>query len=137
MLFRNDGTGESNIIQNRFTKYLQTAVQRRKDAYLEDKELQRKLESLVDFQRKEAWEAPEQDLLEHLDFMEQIDNEELLLVLLGLKKRELEILQAHVLQRMEYKELARMLGIGYKGVSAAYSRTIKKIRKELGGEGTE
>jgi len=119
MLFRNDGTGESNIIQNRFTKYLQTAVQRRKDAYLEDKKIQQELESLVDFQLKEVWKAPEQDLLEHLDFMEQIDNEELLLVLLGLKKRELEILQAHVLQRMEYKELARMLGIGYKGVSAA------------------
>ena len=88
----------------------------------------------MDFQLKEVWKAPEQDFLECLDFMEQIENELLLLALRRLKKRDRDILIARVLEGQEYEDMAEDLGVSYKGVAAAYYRTIERLRKELGGD---
>ena len=131
MLFWNDGTEESNVIQNKFTKYLMVAVRRRKVAVLEKRKEQNDHEVQTDFQEKPVWRMPEEDFMKNLDLMDQIENEILFFALQRLNKREKTILIAHILNAEDYKELARAAGLGYKGVVAVYYRVLKKLRKEL------
>ena len=53
----------------------------------------------------------------------------------GLRARERFILFERVLNDRGYDELAKALDLRYNGVVSAYHRTIKKLRKELRGEG--
>ena len=51
-----------------------------------------------------------------------------------IEPRDRYIFFAHVLDERTFTELAAKLGMGYKGVAAAYYRTIHKIRNVLQGD---
>ena len=61
MLFRNDGKGESNAVQNRFTAYVVLAVQRRKSAVLRHRKEIAEFEHSVDFDGDLVWMQSQQD----------------------------------------------------------------------------
>lgn len=131
---RNDGKSEVNILQNQFTKYLMTAIRRRKAVYLNHRGTVAQFEFSVDFQ--EAWPefSTDPDMLDCLPLQMQLENTALKLALEQMKDRERYIFFAKVLDDRGFEDLATELGMGYKGVAAAYYRALEKIRKEIRGE---
>jgi len=131
---RNDGKSEANILQNQFTKYLMTAIRRRKAAYFTHRGTVERYEFPVDFQ--EVWPefCTDPDMLDRLPLQMQLENTALKLALEQMKGRERYIFLAKVLDERSFEELAEELGMGYKGVAAAYYRALEKIRKEMRGE---
>ena len=133
MLFRNDGKGESNAVQNRFTAYVVLAVQRRKSAVLRHRKEIAEFEYSVDFDGDLVWMQSQQDTdfsalmmqFEIIAFEQALDR---------LSKRDRYILVTRLLHRRSFDEIAQELGLSYKGVTTVYYRAIKKIRKELRGE---
>lgn len=121
---KNSGKGEANILQNKFTRYLITTVDRDKATYLRQS-------------KKAVRELPtEQDDLKSLLGAEQHMWESLVLeeALDEISRRDRYIFLARVLERRSYDDLADELGLGYKGVAAAYYRVLQKLRRALRGE---
>lgn len=134
MRFRNDGKDEASMVQNRFTKYLVVAVHRKKSAVLQARRKIRDAESSTN-----DWDALPEIAIEEDDTQQvssplDLENAALSRALAQLKERERYIFFAHILDEKGFSDLAAELGMGYKGVAAAYYRTIEKIKKEMRGE---
>ncbi|WP_287827361.1 sigma-70 family RNA polymerase sigma factor [Oscillibacter sp.] len=136
MSMRNDGSDPINAIQNRFTAYLITAAKRKKYQYIQKKIRQSACEvSIDDAISSDLW-PEEVDMLAGLPPLAQMENQRLLQVLIGLTDRERYVLLAHILDERQFDELAKELGLGYKGVTAVYYRALQKVQKEMrGGRG--
>ena len=134
MIQRNDGTGESNILQNQFTAYLIKAVRGRKADYLQKKSKWKKHEVSMEEQTPEYDSHAETDFDRFLPTMDQLENHKLQQLLSGKSKRDLYIFFAKILEDRSFVEIAAELGLKYTAVSESYYRTVRKIRKELGGE---
>lgn len=134
MNFRNNGQGESNILQNQFTRYLKTAIQRR------NIDLFRIRSRVCDH---ECFDDSWQDIPGlitvdvYFNSAGQCDTIGLEQTLCQIGKRDRYIFYAHVLDERTFTELAAELGLTYKGVTAAYYRVIYKIREMLRGDGLE
>lgn len=134
MRFWNDGKDEASMVQNRFTKYLVVAVHRKKSAVLQGRRKIRDSESFTD-----DWDAlpgitVEEDYVQQVSSPLDFENAALTRALAQLKERERYIFFAHILDEKGFSDLAAELGMGYKGIAAAYYRAIEKIKKEMRGE---
>lgn len=132
--FRNNGQGESNILQNQFTRYLKTAIQRRKI------DLFRARSKVYDHECfDDSWQDIPGLITEDIYFNSagQCDTIGLEQALCQIGKRDRYIFYAHVLDERTFTELAAELGLTYKGVTAAYYRVIYTIREMLRGDGLE
>ena len=133
MNFRNNGKGEDNILQNKFTKYLIISIHRKKTAFMQQRD-----KIIVHEQLLDSWEraslnihedmSDRSDLLENMDFIQALES---------ISERDRYIFFAHVLDDRGFAELGSELGLGYKGAAAAYYRTIKKINEGMRGEKDE
>ena len=129
MRYRNDGISEDNKVQNRFTAYLMTALQRRRAAYLRAQA------------RLARHEAP-MDLSDYCpDDAGAIDQEDALLESVALSQaleqigeRDRYILLARALEGQDFEALAAALGLSYKGVTTAYYRALRRLKEVMGGE---
>lgn len=130
MRFQNNGKGDINILQNRFTAYLSTSLRRRKSSYLCSLSRLKRHETTSDFSDIVPGASDETELC-HLY---QFENDDLAAALEQLLERDRYILLARVLEKQDFKFLARKLGLSYKGVSTAYYRAIHKILQEMGDE---
>ena len=131
MKFRNSGKGTSNILQNQFTRYLRTAIQRKRIDVLKKRKKTYSYE-----QHKYSWKEYSVLVTEDIYFkyatqFESIDLEQ---SLLQIGRRDQYILYAHVLDERSFAELALELGMSYKGVATAYYRVIRKIREKMRGD---
>lgn len=135
MRFRNDGKGEANILQNQFTAYLMTAIRRRKVTLLQERAKLAQRELSVDLQGylPGALGAMETPRRTYRDV--PIENAALERALEQIEERDRYIFFARVLDERGFSELAAELGMGYKGVAAAYYRVIRKIKSEMRGDG--
>jgi len=131
MQYRNDGIGESNILQNQFTAYLTSALRRAKLQFLRSKEKQKQYEISSELQEYLSEFQSNPDMLVSLPLLEQIENDILQQALQKLKERDRYILFAKIFDERTFEELSSELGIGYKGIAAIYYRMLAKIRKEL------
>ena len=134
MNFRNNGTGESNILQNQFTRYLKTAVQRRKVDLFRARNKVYGHECYDD-----CWQDIPGLITEDAYFNStaQINAFGLERALHQIKNRDRYIFFAHVLGERTFTELSTELGMSYKGIAAAYYRVIHKTREILRGDGLE
>jgi RNA polymerase sigma factor (sigma-70 family) len=131
---RNDGTGESNILQNRFTAYLLTAVRRRKIQYLRSKTRKQHYEPALEL-RDDSMSVPtDPDLMRGLPLLEQLENIRLRQSLERARDRELYIFFAKALDGRPLAEIAAELGIGYNTVASIYYRLRERLKAELGGD---
>ena len=134
MKFGNSGKGESNILQNQFTRYLKTAVQRRKIDLFHARNR---------VYGRECYDDSWQDIPGlitvdvYFNSPTQFDTIGLEQILRQIEKRDRYIFFAHVLDERTFTELAAELGMTYKAVSTAYYRAIHKIREALRGDGFE
>lgn len=131
---KNDGTGEANILQNQFTAYLVTALHRQKVDYLRRRTRLLQHEFSVDFQEERPEFQTGSEMGGDLPVQMQLENIALGIALEQLKERDRYIFFARVLDERSFEDLAKELGMGYKGVAAAYYRVIQKIKKEMRGD---
>lgn len=122
-------------LQNQFTAYLQIAVNRKKRDYIQKQLRHKTREFPIGFQTNEVAGGSDPGLNEKGKGLSQLENIALARALSGLTARERFILFERVLNDRGYDELGRVLGLGYNGAASAYHRIIKKLRKELRGEG--
>lgn len=132
MNFKNSGKGDSNILQNQFTAYLQVALRRRKRDYLAKQALYLNRE----ISEEDAGPLPiiAQDFEAELSYEFQVENDVLLQALAQLSDRERMFLLAHVLDEVGFDVLAQERGLSYKGTATAYYRLCEKIRKYMEGK---
>ena len=71
-----------------------------------------------------------EDQLIH-DLEVQMKCQQILQALQNMKARERYIFLARVIEERPFTELARELGLSYKGVAAIYYRTLQRLRKEM------
>lgn len=132
---RNHGKGEDNITQNQFTAYLMTAIRRKKITYLQVLAKQEQHEIIMDFTENFPGDAEGAEFLEaQAPTSFSLENAALERALERMEARERLILLARVLDEQDFESLAAELGLTYKGVTSAYYRLIRKIKKELGGD---
>lgn len=134
MRFWNNGKEKSNILQNQFTRYLKTAVQRRKVDLFHARNRVYDHECYDD-----TWQDIPGLITEDIYFNSsaQCDTIGLEQALCQVEKRDRYIFFAHVLDERTFTELAAELGMTYKGAAAAYYRVVHKIRETLRGDDFE
>lgn len=134
MRFWNDGKGEANIIQNRFTKYLMISIHHKKSSVLLGRRNICERETYPDDWDALPGVAVEEDYTQQVSSPLDFENAALSCALSQLKERDRYIFFARILDEKDFYTLAAELGMGYKGVAAAYYRAIEKIKKEMRGE---
>lgn len=122
-------------LQNRFTGYLQVALKRRKRDYIEKQIRKRFHEFPTDFQAAQFADSSDYSYGGNGQDPSQLEDTALAQALSQLTARERFILFERVLNGSGYDELAEILGLRYSGAASAYHNIIKKLRKELRGEG--
>ena len=120
---KNNGKGESNIIQNRFTRYVITSIRRAKAGFLS---AQAKVE------HNEAAPILGDTVPEGNQINQLIDLIALAQILDQFSKKERYIFLARTLDGRDFKELAAELGMTYKGIYSIYYRMLREIKHLLG-----
>jgi RNA polymerase sigma factor (sigma-70 family) len=128
---KNNGKSETEIVQNRFTAYLATAVKRRRNDYLQQQDRHQQIESLAEDYPFLLEYSIEQDMLLGLPVLMQLEDSALLCALKELSERERYIFLTRALDGKGFEVLAEETGMGYKGVSAVYYRTVQKIKRKI------
>ena len=121
------------VLQNRFTAYLTSAVSRRRAEYI-DKLIQ--LQNQLNFNSANIVDKNfdvEEEVLKSFPLHLQIQNEDLFLSIAELAEQERYIFFNRALGELSLNEMAAELGINYKTVAAVYYRTIQKLKKRLQG----
>lgn len=131
MRLRNEGQSETEILQNRFTAYVATAVRRQRKAYIQKLSEKQAFESYTEFELPELTYNSEEQIFAELPLLMQLENDALLHALKGLTEQERHIFLARVLDGKDFEALAAEYGMQYKGITTAYYRTVKKIKKRL------
>ncbi len=130
---RNLGQTEDEILQNKFTKYVSCAVQRRMRDYCGSLSTYHKMICTLEEADMDRTVQLERRTIESLPILMRIENEYLLESVLALNEREQYILLNCALKEKNLTELSQELGLSYKGVAAVYYRAIQKVRKRMGG----
>ena len=128
---KNSGKSETEIIQNQFTAYLATAVQHRRNDYLQQMDRRQQIESLTEDFMFMPECSIEQDMLLGLPVLMQLEDSALLHALRELSERERYIFLARAVDGKSFEVLAEETGMGYKGVAAVYYRTVQKIKRKI------
>lgn len=128
---KNNGSNEPEIIQNQFTAYLTTAVQRRRNDYILRLERRRQIECLTDDFPFMPDPDTEQDMLLGLPILMQIEDSALLQALKELGERERYIFLERTLEGKSFEVLAQETGLSYKGIAAVYYRAVEKIKRRM------
>lgn len=140
MLFRNDGKGESNVIQNQFTAYLVSALRRKKRDVLQVWMRVSENEFSVDFQdylldtpNEPIFPEPIQEITSETYHKIDFENTALEQEIRNLSDLDRFVFLARVLDDRDFEDLAKELGASCSAVIARYYRIIRRIRKALEG----
>ena len=132
MWCKNNGLTEDEILRNRFTSYLMTAIQRRRKDYFQHLIRNMEITGLMDFIETDEFYDIEDEPFEDVPLM-SVENQELFIALQQLGERERYVFINRVLEEKSYDLLAMELGLTYKGVSAIFYRALQKVRSRLNG----
>ena len=130
---RNKGKEQDEVLQNRFTAYLFSAVQRRRAQYIDEEVKALKISSLME-ERTMDNAIDLEEALSEIPLYMRLQNEKLFWSLSALTERERYVFFNRALDEKSLDELAAELGLSYKGVAAIYYRAIQKIKKKMKGE---
>ena len=131
---RNEGHEQDDALQNRFTAYLLSAVQRRKAQYIDTLMKVQQTSTLIEETVMDTGFDLEGEASQGIPLYMRLQNEKLFLSLSHLTERERYVFFTRALDERSLDELASELGLSYKGVAAIYYRTIQKIKKCMKGE---
>ena len=131
---RNEGNEQDEILRNKFTAYLLSAVQRRKALYIDSLVKAQQISTLIEETVTDDTFDLEKEALQGIPLYMRLQNEKLFWSLSHLTERERYVFFNRALDERSFEELAAELGLSYKGVAAIYYRTIQKIKKKMKGE---
>ena len=131
---RNEGHEQDDVLQNRFTAYLLSAVQRRKAQFIDTLMKVQQISTLIEETVMDTVLDLEKEASQGIPLYMRLQNEQLFLSLSRLTERERYVFFTRALNERSLDELASELGLSYKGVAAIYYRTIQKIKKHMKGE---
>ena len=131
---RNEGHEQDDVLQNRFTAYLLSAVQRRKAQFIDTLMKVQQISTLIEETVMDTVLDLEKEASQGIPLYMRLQNEQLFLSLSRLTERERYVFFTRALDERSLDELASELGLSYKGVAAIYYRTIQKIKKSMKGE---
>ena len=131
---RNNGQGEADILHNIFTKYLVTAVQRRKWDHVNQQIRDLSIDNLMLASLPEEIFLSENIVFYELPVLESLEDNSLFYALKHISERERYIFFSRVLENKSFDEMAAELDLSYKGVAAIYYRSIQKIKKYMKGK---
>lgn len=129
---KNNGKSELEILQNFFTAYLATAVQRRRNDYIRQTIRLQQAENPMGDLWYDREEGVEEDMLLGLPLSMQLEDKALLYALKEVNERERHVFFARVLDERSFESLAEEMRLGYKGVATIYYRAVRKIKKKMG-----
>lgn len=128
MKHRNSGVGENNALQNQFTKYVMTAIHRKKIDYLRSMGKKRPVENLSEY----LYQLEDIDNLDlYLPLLEQLENAALYYALKRISRRNLQIVVMRAVEGYSFQEIAAVLNMKYNATANAYYRTIQLLRQYL------
>lgn len=127
---------KDDSIQNKFTAYLLRALNRRRIDFLKDESRKAHIDRIL-YQKLSSNFALDMDRIISVPVHMQLKNDLLIDSLLQLSDREKYIFLQHTLCEVTFDKLAQELGLSYKGVSAIYYRTMKKVQKYMRRENNE
>lgn len=116
---RNEGISESDILQNQFTAYLQTALQHRKGQHIAQ---QSSIASHEDSSLKDG-EASEDDFA-----LAIAESDALRVALRQINKRERLVVTLRAVEEKSFQEIAVTLDMKYSSVTMIYYRALDKLR---------
>lgn len=128
---KNNGKSETEILQNQFTAYLATAVQHRRNDYIQQITRLQQTEYVTDMIEDSQKYDMEKDILSGLPLFMQLEDSALIHALKEVNERERHIFLARILEERSFESLAEEMGIGYKSVTTIYYRTLRKIKKKM------
>ncbi|MDE6641737.1 MAG: sigma-70 family RNA polymerase sigma factor [Acetatifactor sp.] len=128
---KNSGKNENEIMQNMFTAYLTTAVKRRRNDYIQQATKLQQMEDVTDSLQYNLEYGTEEDIFLGLPLSMQLEDSALLHALKEVSERERHVFFARVLDERSFESLAEEMGMGYKGVTSMYYRTLRKIKKKM------
>ena len=128
---RNEGREQDEVLQNKFTAYLLSAVQRRKVQYIDSLMKSQQNTALIEETAMNITFDLEQEALKGIPLYMRLQNEKLFWSLSNLTERERYVFFNRALDERSLDELAAELGLSYKGVAAIYYRAIQKIKKKM------
>ena len=128
-MFHNNGKGESHIVQNRFTRYLVTAVRHKKYFFLRARSKVTKYELLTEFSDAEVFSSLPEKSVEP-GMLDGFENAALYKAIKRLNKRDRYVLLAHILDERDFTELAQYWGASYSAIASAFYRAIQKSGKK-------
>ncbi len=131
---RNEGREQDEVLQNKFTAYLLSAVQRRKALYIDTLVKVQQISHLIEETATDSTFELELEALQGIPLYMRIQNENLFWSLSHLTERERYVFFNRALDERSLDELAAELGLSYKGVAAIYYRAIQKIKKKMKGD---
>lgn len=131
---RNEGQEPDEILQNKFTAYVATAVQRKKASYIDSAMKNLQAAQLIEEAMEDCSFDIEAEALAEVPLYMKLQNDKLFSALSELTERERFVFFNRALDEMSLEELACKLDLSYKGVAAVYYRTIQKIKKKMKGE---
>ena len=73
----------------------------------------------------------DEDVFVGLPLTMQLEDSALIHALKELNERERHVFLARVLDERSFESLAEEMGLGYKGVTSIYYRTLRKIKKKM------
>lgn len=128
MFNKNNGSNEHDILQNQFTSFLSKAISNARIDFIRAK--------IARLQHEQATDQIELLLArETFEIDSFLENEALRQAIKDIREKERYVFLARALDGKKFKEIAKELGMGDKGVSAIYYRTVKKLRDLMeGGE---
>ena len=128
MFNKNNGSNEHDILQNQFTSFLSNAISNARIDFIRAK--------IARLQHEQATDQIELLLArETFEIDSFLENEALRQAIKDIREKERYVFLARALDGKKFKEIAKELGMGDKGVSAIYYRTVKKLRDLMeGGE---
>ena len=131
---RNEGNNQDEILQNKFTAYLLSAVHRRKALYIDSRIKEQQISGLIEEATVDYSFDLDKEALKALPLYMWLQNEKLYVSLVQLSERERYVFFSRALDEKTLDELSGELGLSYKGVAAIYYRAIQKIKKRMKGE---
>lgn len=127
MFNKNNGKTENEILQNQFTAFVTVSVNHARIDYLRYR--------ISRLQRELTIEEQDVYYFDEVDYIESLaDNDALYKAMCQIKEKERYVILARVLDEKGFEQIAKELGMGYKGVAAIYYRAIRKLNELLGGE---
>lgn len=128
---KNNGKSETEILQNQFTAYLTTAVQRCRKDYIQQAARLQQMENVPEVVRYNQGYSTEEEIFRGLPLSMQMEDSALIHALKEISGRERHIFFARVLDERSFESLAKEIGVGYKSVATIYYRTLRKIKKKM------